>query len=79
MDLCEFEVNLIYRASSRIVRATQRNPVNNNNNNYYYYKTDLFKKKKKKNQDFSQAVYSNHCSLIWFQLTHGNQANSRNK
>jgi hypothetical protein len=26
-DLCEFEDNLVYRASSGIARATQRNPV----------------------------------------------------
>jgi hypothetical protein len=26
-DLCEFKDNLVYRISSRIVRATQRNPV----------------------------------------------------
>ena len=27
MDLCEFEAILVYRASSRTARATQRNPV----------------------------------------------------
>jgi hypothetical protein len=27
MDLCEFEANLVYRAISRIAKATQRNPV----------------------------------------------------
>ena len=26
-DLCEFETSLVYRASSRTARATQRNPV----------------------------------------------------
>jgi hypothetical protein len=26
-DLCEFEVSLVYRMSSRTARATQRNPV----------------------------------------------------
>ena len=26
-DLCEFRASLIYRVSSRIARATQRNPV----------------------------------------------------
>ena len=39
--LCEFEASLVYKASSRKARATQRNPVsktqnqnsNNNNNN----------------------------------------------
>jgi hypothetical protein len=31
-DLCEFEANLIYRASSRIPRATQWNPVLKNQN-----------------------------------------------
>jgi hypothetical protein len=28
-DLCEFKASLIYRLSSRIARATQRNPVSN--------------------------------------------------
>jgi hypothetical protein len=27
VDLCEFETSLLYRASSRTARATQRNPV----------------------------------------------------
>jgi hypothetical protein len=27
VDLCEFEASLVYRVSSRIARATQRNPV----------------------------------------------------
>ena len=27
VDLCEFETSLVYRASSRIARATQKNPV----------------------------------------------------
>ena len=32
MDLCEFEVSLVYRVSSRAARATQRNPVSKNQN-----------------------------------------------
>ena len=27
VDLCEFEASLVYRASSRTIKATQRNPV----------------------------------------------------
>ena len=27
VDLCKFKASLVYRVSSRIVRATQRNPV----------------------------------------------------
>ena len=27
VDFCEFEASLVYRASSRTARATQRNPV----------------------------------------------------
>ena len=27
MDLCEFEASLVYRASSRTAKETQRNPV----------------------------------------------------
>jgi hypothetical protein len=30
VDLYEFKVNLVYKLSSRIARATQRNPVWNN-------------------------------------------------
>jgi hypothetical protein len=30
-DLCEFKASLIYRASSRTGRATQRNPMSKNN------------------------------------------------
>jgi hypothetical protein len=26
-DICEFEASLVYRASSRTAKATQRNPV----------------------------------------------------
>lgn len=39
VDLCEFEASLVNRASSRIARAMQRNPVSKNQK----------KKKKKKN------------------------------
>jgi len=31
-DLCEFEASLVHRVSSRIARATQRNPVLKNRN-----------------------------------------------
>jgi hypothetical protein len=30
-DLCEFDASLVYRASSRIARAPQRNPVSKQN------------------------------------------------
>jgi hypothetical protein len=30
VDLCEFEDSLVYRASSKIAKATQRNPVSKN-------------------------------------------------
>jgi hypothetical protein len=30
-DLCEFGANLVYRVSSRTVKATQRNPVSKPN------------------------------------------------
>jgi hypothetical protein len=33
-DLCEFEASLVYRASSRIARATQRNPASKQINQY---------------------------------------------
>jgi hypothetical protein len=31
-DLCEFEASLVYRASSRTARATQRNPISESKN-----------------------------------------------
>ena len=30
VDFCEFEASLVYKASSRIAKATQRNPVSKN-------------------------------------------------
>ena len=32
MNLYEFKTNLVYRVSSRIAKATQRNPVSKNKN-----------------------------------------------
>ena len=32
VDICELEASLVYRVSSRIVKATQRNPVSKNKN-----------------------------------------------
>jgi hypothetical protein len=42
--ISEFEASLVYRVSSRTVRATQRNPVSKNNNN----NNNKTKKKKRK-------------------------------
>ena len=39
-DLCEFEVNVIYRVSSRTARATQRNPVLKNKQCSGYMRKD---------------------------------------
>ena len=36
-DLCEFEASLVYRASSRTARATQRNPVSKKQTNKQKY------------------------------------------
>jgi hypothetical protein len=33
VDLCEFKASLVYRVSSRTVKATQRNPVLKNKTN----------------------------------------------
>jgi hypothetical protein len=35
-DLCESEASMLYRASSRTARATQRNPVSKNKSIYIY-------------------------------------------
>ena len=32
VDLCEFEVRLVYRTSFRIAQVTQRNPISNKTN-----------------------------------------------
>ena len=37
MDLCEFEASLVCRASFRIARATQRNPVSNTHTHTHTY------------------------------------------
>ena len=36
-DLCELEVSLVYRASSRTTTTTKRNPVSNNNKNLHIH------------------------------------------
>jgi hypothetical protein len=45
--ISEFEASLVYRVSSRIARAIQRNPVSKNKKNK---KTKKQKKKPKQNQ-----------------------------
>jgi hypothetical protein len=47
-QISEFEANLVYRVSSRIARATQRNPV--------LKKTKQNKKKKKEKKRESEAL-----------------------
>jgi hypothetical protein len=48
--ISEFEVSLVYRVSSRIDRATQRNPVSKNPNqpNKQTYKNKTKQKQKQK-------------------------------
>ena len=46
-DLLKFKARLIYRASSRTARTTQRNPVSKNNNN-------------KKRYDNCKCIHSKH-------------------
>ena len=43
VDLCEFKASLVYRVSSKTVRATQRNPVlkNNNSQKAFFFKRCL--------------------------------------
>ena len=45
MDLCEFEVNLVYGAISGITKATERNPVLKKQN-----KTNFKKKRRRRNR-----------------------------
>jgi hypothetical protein len=40
-DLCKFEANLVYRASSRTTRSTQENPVLKNQNGRAWWRTPL--------------------------------------
>jgi hypothetical protein len=55
--MSEFEASLVYRVSSRTVRATQRNPVSKNQKK---------KKKKKNHQDYSliskKVLKGAHCA-----------------
>jgi hypothetical protein len=46
-DLCEFEASLVYRASSKTVRATQRNPVTKKNEKSKNKQTRKKEKKRK--------------------------------
>ena len=50
-DLCEFETSLVYRASSRKVRTTQRNPVSER-------KKGRRKKEKKKKEERNSPTES---------------------
>ena len=36
-DLCEFEDSLVYRASSRIARATKRNAVSGEKKGFFFF------------------------------------------
>ena len=47
VDLCEFKSSLVYKASSRIARATQRNPVSkiNKQTNKHTHKSINLQKK----------------------------------
>lgn len=42
MDLCELEVNLVYRVRSKTVRMTQTDPVSKDQKNYYIVLIELF-------------------------------------
>ena len=53
MDLCEFEDSLVYRVSSRTVRATQKISVSKNKNNKIRKK-----KKEKKKAKGRQKLYA---------------------
>ena len=66
-DLCELEASLVYRASSRTTRATQRNPVSNKQANKpsmylhnFFFHSFL--------PDLPQAhslLFSNHCCYTY--------------
>jgi hypothetical protein len=55
VDLCAFEASLVYKASSRTARATQRNPISENLTNQQptnQNRTNKTKQNKKKTQIF---------------------------
>ena len=45
MDLCEFKASLVYRASSRTARATQKNPVSKNQTNQLNKQNNIISRK----------------------------------
>jgi hypothetical protein len=55
MNPCEFETSLVYRASSRIAIATQRNPVLKNKK-----KKQKQTNKKKRKEGRKKTKYSNY-------------------
>jgi hypothetical protein len=46
VDLCEFKASLVYRASSRTAKATQRNPLSKTNKQTNKTKEEREKRKK---------------------------------
>jgi len=54
-DFCEFEASLVYRASSRTVRATQRNPV-------WKTKTGKLREERKRSRKLPDPLHSYRCS-----------------
>ena len=63
MDLCEFKARLVYRVSSRTVKATQRNTVLKTNNNNKREKAKTNKQKIKK--DLHVGILLHLCLSIW--------------
>jgi hypothetical protein len=55
--ISEFEASLVYRVSSRIARAAQRNPVSKNQNQNQKKKKKKKKKKEKRKKETSTFLY----------------------
>ena len=55
VDLCEFEVSLVYKASSRTARATQRNPAR---------KEERKEERKKEKMEISQLIRIEYRDLL---------------
>jgi hypothetical protein len=64
VDLCEFKANLVYRASFRTARATQRNPVWETNKQTNHQKQKKRKKKKRKGKESGYPIVNYYREIL---------------
>jgi hypothetical protein len=65
--ISEFEASLVYRASSRTARATQRNPISKKKNK----NKNKNKKQKQKASDDRKTHHKPYTKFEWVKISHG--------